>query len=562
MRPSEERDRLIDMLLRQLLGGEEPPDLTARILARAFPWRRRAVIAIAAAAALALAAGAWLLLASRYPQPEAKGSYTVADGGPVRRGATLLSGEEGASLSLGGYCRVELQPGSALRIEGQRHAEQVFLEKGGAACQVDRQAGQFAVRTPVGTVEVTGTEFTVRIVESEGGAEMLSKRLIVHVLTGTVLVTGAWGELALGEGERRKLPEERRAGAPEPEAQEARQAKAVLPAEAAGFRGYLIGNILEVDSKGCLLEVASARPLDASKAPNPDVLVGKKLRTVYIAFRGPDGRYHSSQWLHRVAHQLYKKGGLCTVKAFAERDEALIITAAWDGARLNPEAPDEQVERPRDEETREGERPRGEQAEREREGEREGERDREGEGYRPAEERDDEDEGERGWEGDRDDDEGEEGGERRREGDRDREGEGERGRDGDRERDREGEGDRPRERDRDDHEGEGERRWEADRDDDEGEEGGERRREGDRDREGEGEGRREGDRDRDREGEGDRDRDREGEGDRDRDREGEGDRARERDRDREGEGDGPRERERDREGEGEGRREERRDADF
>jgi len=52
------RDRLIDMLLREQLGAEQPPDLEGRILARVSPSRRRrwalAATAMAAAAAILL----------------------------------------------------------------------------------------------------------------------------------------------------------------------------------------------------------------------------------------------------------------------------------------------------------------------------------------------------------------------------------------------------------------------------------------------------------------------------------------------------------------------------
>ena len=62
---SQEHDRLIHILLQEVLGGQAPPDLTERIMARAFP-ERRSVLARAvprvAAAVMAVAALAWLLL--------------------------------------------------------------------------------------------------------------------------------------------------------------------------------------------------------------------------------------------------------------------------------------------------------------------------------------------------------------------------------------------------------------------------------------------------------------------------------------------------------------------
>ena len=61
------RDRLIDVLLSEKEGGEAPPDLKARILARAAKRPPVAWLPVAAAAAVLLAISAWILLT---PPPE------------------------------------------------------------------------------------------------------------------------------------------------------------------------------------------------------------------------------------------------------------------------------------------------------------------------------------------------------------------------------------------------------------------------------------------------------------------------------------------------------------
>jgi len=452
------RDRLIDLLLRELLGDESPPDLCASVMSRAGGRAWRWVLAGAAAAAvLALAAGLWWLVLA-YPTPRGTGPLRVAGGGSVRRGATVLTAERPASLALGGYCRIELHPGSRARITGQRGAEGLFLEEGGVTCEVKPGEGRFAVATPLGTVTVTGTEFTVQLLE--GDDRMSGKQMLVRVLVGAVLVSGAWGQVALAEGDERRLPERREA-----------RADGTVPDALQGFRGTLIGTIASVGAKGFTLTVANARATEGSRAENVDGAIGQAVPIHYTAFVGRDGAYRPSEDLRNAVRRLRDRGGLVTVRVRTD-DGVLIADRVWAGAQLNPDRRD--PARPR------------------REGERRGEGDREGEGRR-----------ERRGEGDR---EGE--GDRRREGDGERrpDGEGERRREGDGERRREGEVDRPRE-------GEGDRRREGD---------GERRPdgEGERRREGDGERRREGEVDRPREGEGDRRREGDGERRREGDREG------------------------------------------
>ena len=155
------------------------------------------------AAAAVVVAAAWLGLGRPYPEPAASGGFEVAGGGAVGRGSVLTAGRAGAEVSLGGYCRVAMAPGSEMKIAGSPRAEAVKLARGSATCEVDRSVGSFQVVTDAGTVSVTGTKFTVRVIEEEG---MLSKRMYVKVLAGAVVLTGAWGEVQLAKGREATLP--------------------------------------------------------------------------------------------------------------------------------------------------------------------------------------------------------------------------------------------------------------------------------------------------------------------------------------------------------------------
>lgn len=193
----------MDSHLRECLA--EGADVTTVVPLR--PRRRRPVAWVAAAAAAVLVvAGGLALLAGRYRAPRASGAYRVAGGGPVQRGSVIHAQAGSATVALGGYCRVNLDAGSALQIAGTKHAEEVFLKQGRAVCEADRGVGTFAVRTEVGTVSVTGTRFAVTMIENRGDEDMFDRRMAVRVLAGAVLVSGSWGQMALCAGEEATVP--------------------------------------------------------------------------------------------------------------------------------------------------------------------------------------------------------------------------------------------------------------------------------------------------------------------------------------------------------------------
>jgi hypothetical protein len=200
----ENRDRLIDSLLREELGGDHPPDLADRIVGRAFPQRRLSLRRFFVAASILFILGtlSWWLWPG-YPEPRASGDFEVAGGGAVQRGSILRTRDKAATLELGGYSRIEIKPGSTVRIDGEKFDESVFLETGELHCKVERGRGSFAVRTAFGNVSVLGTEFTVEVRDEKGENDMIEKRVMVQVVFGAVLLAGAWGESRVFTGEQR-----------------------------------------------------------------------------------------------------------------------------------------------------------------------------------------------------------------------------------------------------------------------------------------------------------------------------------------------------------------------
>jgi hypothetical protein len=337
MEHGEHHDRLMDALLSEVVGGETPPDLGPRVLPRATaPERRlrRVRLVVGVAAVVVLAVFAWRTARPGYPPPEAFGDFQVVGGGLLGRGSTVRTQDDLATLRLGGYCRVDLDANTVVRVEGSERAEQVVLLQGGVACEVDSEVGAFAVRTDVGTVSVAGTRFRLRLLGTEGGTEM--KRLMVRVLAGVVLASGSWGQVSLQAGETKVLPPR----AAEPDAPPVKPKYTPLPEGIQQFQGTLIGPIAAMDDRGLTLQVTKAVPAPGNKAKDPACVVGQSVRLVFYAFGNKEGGYTPDPDLVKAARQLREKGGPVTAKVMAERDEALIVRRLWAGAQPDPERPD------------------------------------------------------------------------------------------------------------------------------------------------------------------------------------------------------------------------------
>jgi ferric-dicitrate binding protein FerR (iron transport regulator) len=158
-------------------------------------WRRALVAAslLAAAGASAFAIREWVALSAQ--SPGSPGGAIFADGRPVARGAAVEAAGRPVLVSLGGYCRVQLAPGGALRVEGADRAEQVRLDRGRVTCEVDRNTGTFAVRTAAGTAQVLGTRFEARL------ADPAARAMAVTVHEGSVQLSGPRVKRLVAAGE-------------------------------------------------------------------------------------------------------------------------------------------------------------------------------------------------------------------------------------------------------------------------------------------------------------------------------------------------------------------------
>ncbi|MBI2192998.1 MAG: FecR domain-containing protein [Planctomycetes bacterium] len=179
--------------------------------------RRRISMILAAAAALAAAVlGTWWLTRDTYPRPEIRGDVRILRGGVAtasgtrpRRGDTLIAGPGGASLTLGGYCRIRLDPRAEVVIAGYPQKEEIELQNGRVVSQVDPGRGRYSVRTLHGSIEVAGTEFAVALEDPKPKGETsmnpaqksLARMLTVSVIAGTVVCHLGEKTLTLGTNE-------------------------------------------------------------------------------------------------------------------------------------------------------------------------------------------------------------------------------------------------------------------------------------------------------------------------------------------------------------------------
>jgi len=136
----------------------------------------------------------------------AKGSVSLvpADGSVVKSPvagdslpAGLFSASNGAALSIEGAGLLAVRGDTTVLIGGATGAPDLAVARG--EIFVDLPKGTihtFVVHTPTGTVNVTGTQFNVKVAPAETQVE---------VTRGTVIVRGPHGEQAVGAGEAAKL---------------------------------------------------------------------------------------------------------------------------------------------------------------------------------------------------------------------------------------------------------------------------------------------------------------------------------------------------------------------
>ncbi len=224
----DEHDQLMETLLNEAAGGDTPPDLAERIVARAMarestatmlaprtikPFWRRTALWAAAAAVILVAGGVALWSGKSYPGPTIDGQAIIAGGGSLDRGKEVATATgQSAKLTLGGYCHIELAEDTTVQLTGGVKDESIYLKNGEVTCKVDHQIGGFSVHTELGDVHVTGTEFSVKLVDdvnatnpknpfSQGENPMTTRKMVVAVITGTVILSSPWGQTPVSAGE-------------------------------------------------------------------------------------------------------------------------------------------------------------------------------------------------------------------------------------------------------------------------------------------------------------------------------------------------------------------------
>ena len=205
------RHSLIHVFLEEELGDQSPPDLSQAIFSKAYGaetsglgagrrvWPRWSAGA-ALAAAVVIALVAWLIMPAQYPGLTISGDYQLGSGNDVQRGSTISTQDGSAVLELGGYCRVEIQPWTTLRIDGSDYREELFVEIGTTVCSVDSDIGRFAVLSELGSASAKGTKFTVRVAEPGGRRQMW-----VKVTEGSVEVSDGSVRNILQAGQERTI---------------------------------------------------------------------------------------------------------------------------------------------------------------------------------------------------------------------------------------------------------------------------------------------------------------------------------------------------------------------
>jgi hypothetical protein len=190
-------DILIDQLLREILGGDRPRDLTERVMAQAraydrvrFRWWTGSGAAIAAAIAIAISL--YIYWPRNYPTPELDGEVSINNGNELVRGAQIAThDDQAATLKLGGYVNVNLDPQTTLTLGGAKFEEKILLEKGTVNVAVAKKRGTFDVVVGPATVHVTGTQFKAAVEDRDLERENRRVRFLnVAVNEGSVEVLG------------------------------------------------------------------------------------------------------------------------------------------------------------------------------------------------------------------------------------------------------------------------------------------------------------------------------------------------------------------------------------
>jgi len=284
-----------ESVLAERLGRRAEPAPVLMLAPDRRPAFGRARALAAAAAAILIAAGVWAAVGLFGPgTPVSVPVPPPAPPNVVLAGKVLVDGVESAAAGNG--ARVEVlgdQPAEIRLADGSNAVlapkslavlhgpvgevrQVVELTGGKGDFRVEKEPRQFKVETPLGSVTVLGTRFSVELRPGEG--EKKGKpSLAVAVTDGTVEVNYAGKPETLAAGASKVFPEEPRKEPP----------KSGLPDGAVGFAGLLKGAVTAKADRGIDFKVTEVvKTWEASKAADPKVLLGLTVKVTASWVKG------------------------------------------------------------------------------------------------------------------------------------------------------------------------------------------------------------------------------------------------------------------------------------
>ena len=268
---------------RESIAGGVRSRAEQALVLRSISWRGR--VLAAAAAAVLVGAGLWAFhgLFTTKPAPplppadnQVLAGRVEADGveaaGFPNGAKVKVLGNQPAEIRLADGSMASLTPKSEAVLRGPAGAvrQVVELQRGAGTFDVHKEPKQFKVETPVGSVTVMGTKFSVELQprEAKGAGEMkgtLSWALVVAVAAGTVEVNYGGKSESLTVGASKTFAEEGKKEEP----------KATLPESVRGFAGQVKGTVAAKGEKSFDLKVTEVlKTWEANKATKPADLVG------------------------------------------------------------------------------------------------------------------------------------------------------------------------------------------------------------------------------------------------------------------------------------------------
>jgi hypothetical protein len=201
------RDRLIDILLEEIIGGGVPPDLSKRILQRAIAgempryaredyrsansallWRK---LLFSTAAVLFLAISTFFAI--RYINTEVQKDKPLEECIIQKTGDVKIDNDR-IETSGNSFCRVGLNDGtvaaigekSILQVIHENNSRVMKLEKGNAYLDISRQTTPFMVRLGESQLKITGTKLFLNTSRTDSTVEVLEGKTVYSINNSSI----------------------------------------------------------------------------------------------------------------------------------------------------------------------------------------------------------------------------------------------------------------------------------------------------------------------------------------------------------------------------------------